>query len=240
MFRNILRLNVIWGTLLDHPFNALNIKCERLFLFGDVRAFSSLCETWVSTCVMLTWDPPSGELFWWIPSAIIRGFNRVSYIYEWRESELIHMKVQCELKQTHTVQTYRNYMNKTPNYILKASDNKSTSWHCEAQNTQAIIWISYDGITIGMGLAHMHWAHLLLSPSLLANMQLDKRVFDKALGTHTLPFQSGFHNRKAQLHRPTLTKLYRTEPLIPLQHGESHPARPLATSSLFPPLSHGI
>lgn len=54
-------------------------------------------------------------------------------------------------------------------------------------------------------------------------MQLDKRVFDKALGTHTLPFQSCFHNRRAQLHRSTLTKLYQSEPLIPLQHRESHP-----------------
>lgn len=80
---------------------------------------------------------------------------------------------------------------------------------------------------------HMHTVNFLSSP-LLVDMQLDKRAFDKALGTHTLPFQSWFHNGKAQLHRPTLTKLYQTEPLIPLQHRESHPARPLKTISHFP------
>lgn len=40
-------------------------------------------------------------------------------------------------------------------------------------------------------------------PWQLVDMQLDKRVFDKALVTHTLPFQNRFHNSNAQLHRPT-------------------------------------
>lgn len=34
-------------------------------------------------------------------------------------------------------------------------------------------------------------------PRQLVDMQLDKWVFDKALGTHTLPFQSRFHNSNA-------------------------------------------
>lgn len=69
-------------------------------------------------------------------------------------------------------------------------------------------------------------------PTLLVDMQLDKRVFNKALGTHTLPFQSCFHNCKAQLHQLTLTELYQMEPLVPLQHTESHPTQ---NQLSFPP-----
>lgn len=77
------------------------------------------------------------------------------------------------------------------------------------------------------------------TPFPLVDVQLDKWVFDGALGAHMLPFQSCFHNSKAQLHQPTLTKLYQTEPLIPLQQGESHPARPLHTNS-FPSRCHTV
>lgn len=143
-------------------------------------------------------------------------------------------------------------MNKQRNCILKDSDNKCISWHWKPQNTQAIIWISYDEITIGMGWMNtypytdMHTANFLLPnphslhtdphthTHTLVDMQLDKWVFDEALGTHTLPFQSCFHNCRAQLYQPTLTKLYLTGPLIPLHHRESHPARLLQTGSHFP------
>lgn len=79
-----------------------------------------------------------------------------------------------------------------------------------------------------------HMCTQLISPHTLVDMQLNKSVFDKALGTHTFPFQSYFHNCKAQFHQLTLTKLYQTEPLIPLEHMESHPTQ---NQLSFPPLS---
>lgn len=122
------------------------------------------------------------------------------------------------------------------------------------QSTQAIIWISYDGITIGLGLngctrscTQLIFASSPASPRLpphptpppppLVDMQLEKRAFNKALGTHTLPFQSRFHNRGAQLHRLTLTELCQMEPLVPPRHAESHPTQ---TSSHFPRAVGGV
>lgn len=78
----------------------------------------------------------------------------------------------------------------------------------EPQNTQAILCISYGGITICMGLTHTHThsanflvplppLHLLHPLPHLLLLQLDKRVFNKALGTHALPFRRRSHNREA-------------------------------------------
>lgn len=132
------------------------------------------------------------------------------------------------------------------NYVLRANHDKG--WHRKPQNTQAIIWISYEGIAIDRGWmnAETEWelipcytpTHPAPSPSPLVNVQLDKQVFDEALGAHMLPFQSCFHNNKAQFYQSTLTKLYQTEPLIPLQRRESHPGRPLQTNSFPPAVTH--
>lgn len=107
------------------------------------------------------------------------------------------------------------------------------------QNTQAIMKISCDAVTPTRGQmnthqhTHAHQFSPTPPPPLLVDMQLEKRVFNEALGAHMLPFRRCFHNCEAQLRQPTLIKLCQARALVPPQHTESCPTLPLQTHS-FP------
>lgn len=68
-----------------------------------------------------------------------------------------------------------------------------------------------------------------LPPPPLVDTQLEERAFNEALGTHTLPFRSGFHNQRAQFQRLSVTRLHQrglpgTPSQIPLGPPPRHPS----------------